>query len=78
MLDDLEVAKHVAYRGDCALLLEVLSQVDGVLYGGGGDWLLDEERCVREELENLNLEICSGTAGSLHERSSQLIDLTSI
>ena len=57
VLDDLEISEHVAYTGYCARLLEVMSEIDSVLNWCRSDWLLDEQRGLREELENLDFHI---------------------
>lgn len=68
VLNYLEVAEHIAYTSYGACLLQVVSQVDGILDRCGGDRLLDEKRCFREMLENLDFQIDSWSV-SKHSQS---------
>jgi hypothetical protein len=49
-LDHFEVAQHVAYTGNDALLFEGVRKVESVLDGSSRDGLLDEEGSLGEVL----------------------------
>lgn len=57
LLDDLEVAQHVANADDVLALLEEAGNGEGLVDGAGGDGLLDEDGSLGECLDEVLLQV---------------------